>query len=800
MNAIYHKIWHDLWKNKGRTAQVVLIIAMGAAALGMIISTRSLVIPAMQAGWKSINPCMITLGVDPAIDDDQVIALKHINGIADVEGYSTTTIEWKVKPEDDWQQGNLLARADYNKQKYTKLELIDGHWPHDKMLAVEQGHEAFFKIPARQIYIRVNDRVRLVTFDGSLYNQFIAPVQFGGTAQFYATRDYYEDITGSRNFNNIFASAEKWDKTLVTAYADEMQDKLKKSGIESYINFMDRIVDPNKHFFQESLDGLFYLLGIMGALALVLGLLLVYNTINAIISQQVDQIGIMKAIGARTMQVLSIYLFTVFIYGLMALFLALPLTILGGWAITDWLVGSFNADAGSFTVSGFAVAVTAGVALLAPLAASLIPIFNGARITVREAINTYGLSSGVSLLDKLMAKTQSISRMVLLTISNTFRQKWRVLLLQITLVLSGLIFMMVVSIQDSVVYTFRDVLFGILNYDVNFVFDDLERINRVEKLTMTYPDVKAVEMWGLANVTVRPQDKEESEDDESGLVFGIPLPTSLYGYQLREGRWLTPEDTYAVVLNQELAKDVGVTVGDWITTKLGSGKETNWRVVGLVSDPLFTNSINAPREVVLKEIGEVGRAPTVWIQTTSDDPVEHAKIAKNLRAFYEKAGIEVSAQRGVFGISDTSRETAQSIINQFNFIVVLMSIMAVIIGAVGSIALSGALSLSVLERRREIGVMRAIGASSWTIARLFIGEGLLLGWLSWLIALPFAPLIGKAMLSGIGSAFGLDLLFKYTPTGAVLWLIIITILSVLASWLPAQGAIKISVRESLAYQ
>ena len=261
-----------------------------------------------------------------------------------------------------------------------------------------------------------------------------------------------------------------------------------------------------------------------------------------------------------------------------------------------------------------------------------------------------------------------------------------------------------------------------------------------------------------------------------------------------------PEDTYAVVLNQELAKDVDVTVGDWITTKLGSGKETDWRVVGLVSDPLFTESINAPRDIMLKELGEVDRAPTAWIQTTSDDPAEHAKIAKDLRAFYEKAGIEVSAQRGMFGISDTSRETAQSIINQFNFIVVLMGIMAVIIGAVGSIALSGALSLSVLERRREIGVMRAIGASSWTIARLFIGEGLLLGWLSWLIALPFAPLIGKAMLSGIGSAFGLDLLFKYTPTGAVLWLIIITILSVLASWLPAQGAVKVSVRESLAYQ
>ena len=126
--------------------------------------------------------------------------------------------------------------------------------------------------------------------------------------------------------------------------------------------------------------------------------------------------------------------------------------------------------------------------------------------------------------------------------------------------------------------------------------------------------------------------------------------------------------------------------------------------------------------------------------------------------------------------------------------------MAVIIGIVGSIALSGALTLSVLERRREIGVMRAIGASSWIIARLFIGEGLILGWLSWLIAAPISLFTGRFMVQAVGNAFQLDIVYKYTPTGAVLWLAIITILSIFASWLPAAGAARIKVREILAYQ
>ena len=96
--------------------------------------------------------------------------------------------------------------------------------------------------------------------------------------------------------------------------------------------------------------------------------------------------------------------------------------------------------------------------------------------------------------------------------------------------------------------------------------------------------------------------------------------------------------------------------------------------------------------------------------------------------------------------------------------------------------------------------MRAIGASSWTIFRLFIGEGLILGWLSWLVALPVIIPAGKLMVQALSSAFGFDIIYKFQPTGAIMWFVIITILSVLASWLPARGATRISVRESLAYQ
>ena len=96
--------------------------------------------------------------------------------------------------------------------------------------------------------------------------------------------------------------------------------------------------------------------------------------------------------------------------------------------------------------------------------------------------------------------------------------------------------------------------------------------------------------------------------------------------------------------------------------------------------------------------------------------------------------------------------------------------------------------------------MRAIGASSWDVARLFVGEGLILGWLSWLIALPLSLPAGQLMVTGISQAFNSEFVYHYTFTGPILWFGIITVLSILASWMPARDATKISVRESLAYQ
>jgi putative ABC transport system permease protein len=800
MGVIRNKIWSDLWHNKSRTLQVALIIAMGAFAVGMIVGSSDLIREGLAGVWRKSSPASIYLAVDPPVDDETIQSLQSMPGIEDVEGMLQTSIEWRSDASAEWQPARLVARADYEDQVYATLSLVSGDWPHRKAFAVTQGaEEAFGIFQGSEVEIRARNKVYQVPIEGIIYNPLANPPAFGGNPEFYATRQRFGELTSEQNFNQIFASIPNFDPETATEVADQIERRLEKLDVEaSNLPFPERVTSPEKHAFQDVMDGLFLILGIMAVLTLILGLLLVYNTINAIVSQQVDQIGIMKAIGARVRQILRIYFVMVLSYGLLSLLAALPLGALGAYGLTVFMLSAFNIIPGPFSFSITAILVQVVICLLAPLLISLIPIFTGARITVREAISTYGLSAKTSLLNRILARIGWLSRVAILMISNTFRNRGRLILTQLTLVGSGLIFMMVMSARDSVAFTFNDILFDILNYNVTFQFEQPERIAQIEAMTLARPEVTEVEMWAISQATIRPVGQPESNEDEGALLWGVPLPTTLYNPQVRQGRWLGPDDTYTIVLNQELAKDVGVGLGDRVTLDQNLYGESEWTVAGLLFDPVIPNSVYMSREMLLKETHSVGEAETVWIKTARTDAAGEIEAANALRRYYNENKLDV-APEGVFPM-DTAAALADQIMSNFGVIISLLATIAVVMGIVGAIALSGVLSLSVRERTREIGVMRAIGATSGKIAFLFVGEGLTLGLLSWLIALPLSIPASYLMTQALGVVVDAEIIYYYTPTGALYWLAIVTVLSIVASWLPARSATLISVRESLAYQ
>jgi len=304
------------------------------------------------------------------------------------------------------------------------------------------------------------------------------------------------------------------------------------------------------------------------------------------------------------------------------------------------------------------------------------------------------------------------------------------------------------------------------------------------------PGVAAAEVWnGLGTTVVLANGVERYVH-----LWGLPPDSAMVRPRVISGRWLRPGDGYAIVLNAKIATEEGVHIGDRITWALGN-RETVWTVVGLI-----VNASNAhracfvPYGALARETGTVSRGRIVRVQAQNHDTRSQQALMRDLRQAYAACNIDVR-------VMQSAAEEREQTRSMFDILTYLMLTMTTLAAAVGGIGLTGALSINIVERRREIGVMRAIGATSPAISGLFIAEGIVLGVLSWLVAVPLSYPAAQVISDAVGYSFmGAALEFRYSASGAMLWLATVVALSALASLWPARQATKVSVRQALAYE
>jgi putative ABC transport system permease protein len=438
-----------------------------------------------------------------------------------------------------------------------------------------------------------------------------------------------------------------------------------------------------------------------------------------------------------------------------------------------------------------------GVGLITPLIAAIAPIFTGARITVREALSTYNTGKGAygrGWIDRMVGSVRGLSRPVLLSIRNTFRRKGRLVLTLFTLTLGGAIFIAVLTVHSSLFATLDNAL-EYWQYDVDMDFTQVHRIDQIEREALNVPGVVAAESWGGAAVRrVRPDDKES----QTYPIVAPPANTKMIKPVILEGRWLLPDDENAIVINTEVTKEeekqgAPIKVGDTLTFKI-DGRESSWRIVGIARAIMTGPVMYANYPYFSRTVRSVGRGGGVQIMLNSHDANTQMQAAAALKAHYDSLGMKVRQ-------TQTTSQIRQTIEYQFNIIVVFMTIMAILLAVVGGLGLMGTMSINVLERAREIGVMRAIGASDLAVLQVFMTEGMLIGVLSWFVGVLFAFPIGKVLSDTVGMAFmRAPLSFSFSYNGTLMWLALVIVLAALASVLPSWRAMRLSIREVLAYE
>ncbi len=551
------------------------------------------------------------------------------------------------------------------------------------------------------------------------------------------------------------------------------------------------VTDPDLHPLQGMVDTLSAILAVLGALSLALSAFLIVNTMNAIIAQQVWQIGVMKVVGATFSRVMRVYLMTALIYGALAVLVAVPLGAVGAHWMAGWLLDLININRGPFQAVLIAMALQVTVGLTVPLLAALAPVIGGARITPHQAISSYGLGGGFGhgWLDHLIGRVRRLPRPLALSLRNTLRRKARVALTLLTLIVGGVMFIMVVSVDRSLNNTL-EVLIGELSLDVWAVFDYPQRTARLIEVTEGVPGVIKAEVWDQRPAMLSLANGEQRQI----LLMGLPPDSQMFNPRIVSGRGLLPNDDYSILLNSKIATDEAIQAGDKIDLTIG-GRESVWTVVGLVlSVSEGQQGCFVPFDALAREMGQVNQGTVVMVLSEQHGAKSQQALIRDLRDVYAARGIEPAFFLSASEVREQSR-------TQFDLITYLMLVMAILAAVVGSFGLMGTMSINVVERSREIGVMRAIGATSLAIIGIYVGEGMMLGVLSWLLAVPFSYPGARAFSNMVGDTLvQVPLDFSYSMGGVALWLAIVVMLSALASLWPALRATRISVREALAYE
>lgn len=266
-----------------------------------------------------------------------------------------------------------------------------------------------------------------------------------------------------------------------------------------------------------------------------------------------------------------------------------------------------------------------------------------------------------------------------------------------------------------------------------------------------------------------------------------------------EGRWLEEGDgsnRVIVITSDFFNQEEDLSLGDSFVINI-NGEEASWEIVGIVDGFGGPSAALAfvPYEALARNQDIRGFGNELAIKTSTQDEATRLRIADTLNDQYKDRSINVTNIQTFEELASSITDGGPTILTD------LMLGMTALIALVGGLGLAGTMSLNVMERTREIGVLRGIGASNRSVLGIVLSEGMIIGLFSALMGVVLSVPVGSGLGTGIGLAFGGEAIpYNITYSSALAWLILAIIIAIISSILPARRAAKISVREALAYE
>ena len=800
MSTLSRKAWGDLTRHRARTLLAVCTLSIAIASLGFL-AVPALLNAAMNrqvAGSHlyDVGISTSTLDLSPA----QLRALGRLPGVAAVSpavGYATTATS-AAGPQDVELAGTALASAPVN-----TVALFTGRMPGPGEVLADAGNAraAGFAVPdGGTIDVRAaGGRLVRLRVSGTGLNLYATPGANGSTTPvFYAPTATVQALRGV-GYNYLgFRLADDSTAAQSRVVAEVRAYLTAQTGADP-ITALPAVRAPGQWPGQSVFGHIMALLYIITILAFASALFLISATMNTLIAGQAGEIAILKTLGGRRRQIAGVTVRTAAMLGAAAAVLG---TIVG-IAIAYLLAGYFAVKLIDVSF-GFAISVPVVVASLVAgpavaVAASVPALRRALRRPVAETLASTGTGGyGSGWLDRLAARSGLLAGVgvpgsVRMGVRNALRQKRRSAATIAQVAVAAGLAIAFLALGQSVTAVISQTI-GTLHFSIGAGMASTSGARpfgaQALAIAAATPGVTGAEPVETSSVQYNGQ---------AYVAWGLGAHP-LYSYRLNAGHWFTTADTAAgartaippVVLGPALARTARAGVGQVLNLSVAAGP-TRVRVIGI--DTVPTNNggtVYFPLPVLERLDGGPGTANSIWLATGSTahaaiDRVTTAVTDRLAAAGYPVSTTEVYVTQAQITAADTT-------------ILTVVDILGLVVVAIMLMGLVSALSMGVIERTREVGILRCLGARARQIRRVFSAEAVVLAAVGWAFGVLLGWLIYQGLLTLLLHDASISLPQEFPPVIPLITLAGVVVLTLIVIRGPLRRATRIQPGAALRYQ
>ncbi len=822
------KILRDILSRKGRTALVSISILIGVFGAVALISADDLLIRQIKEDIRPDEVAMtrvyVTLpaaGTKVTTDngDDQFLALVRTSletraprpglvGVTEIEGEAVAPVFWqKAADKDNFKEAQIMAFSEpFGQIKLEPPRMKEGEWPQpgqhqvavERRMADDEGLSVGDKIVFRPLGPGIAPEEWTIT--AIVYQPYYVQPP-GGDGESQPERRIFVNFEDAKQVAGLTAYNSFYLRYVDTGASANQADRLMETIANStnYLPLGYWLDNPDDYFLIGEVQQVTGILNTLAIVALLVSGFLVMNVVNSIVVEQKRQIGVMKSLGASRWDTFTIYAGVAFTYGIIGTIPGVILGVLVGSAMAQGLARYAYTLVDGFKISPLGIIVGVLMGLLVPVIAALLPVFNGSRVTILDALTDLGISGawGKSRLSRLIGALP-LPVTVRQALSNVAQKKGRLLLTIITLMLAASAFMGVYA-MFTVVQSEIDKLFDTFQYQIGILPTEAQNFDTVSQLITQTGDVKEVLPGVGASIQILDFDgtaitfaPEGSQDLDT---FGIDPTTSMLKFTYLEGSgWQDDPNRSGIVITSAAAKSLDKKVGDELLISAG-GQTAEYELLGIVSYP---EALAIMRWEDLATLAgyvtpEGKPVPVIFFVTLNQKDPSSEDVNRAINRISDAL-----LDGGITASFTNQIEEQQKVADDMLVFNLIFQMTSAVMAAVGAIGLLTTLSMAVFERQKEIGVMRSIGAGSSTIAIQFLVEGILIGVLAWIPAVPLSYGLAQLLLDGLGFAEFIQ--FSYPLWVLLLGLIGMIVVATLASLWPSLAAARRTVSDILRYQ